>query len=587
VCIVIYRLHFSGTFKENRRKEELEKSTSIICLDFDDLENPQWLKQKLSGYPYVISVFLSPNLGVKALILVRFEDDNQLKRAFDSLSKELKGELEIEPDQSGKDITRLCFASYDPEIFINRNVEYFEVEYKDEQIPSVVSTAAYTDQANWQLAEKVITQIEEKRADITSSYQAWRDIAFALTSEFGEQGRQFFLRISKFHPKFNAEECNKMYSDCLIHKGSGVTIRSFYYYAKKNGIEISAPPRAMAKLVIALDELMKGMNTTESTPFIWSGIRKGAFGFIFGPSKSGKTILCENLGMILAAGGDSFLGLPVLTDNHKVLFISLEEHITLRTQRNSDQVKYLKENFPEGVGDRYHVAQENFPQYLNNGDDWRLLEFNIVESGANFVIIDSLTRMSGGGDIEKSTIAASIAGKLREMTYKLGITMVVIHHTPKLNGARITMDSIAGSRVLSQEADFMIAIERLGEGVRCLREIEDRYKAVDTTDRPFIINDHKWAEIGGLPESPESTVKIDGRLDDTNTEEVFECVVRQSSANKYLETYASEIIKELVEEKRLMSKQTVYSHLKILEERGRLKKFGRGVYYIPSTNTQK
>ncbi len=70
--------------------------------------------------------------------------------------------------------------------------------------------------------------------------------------------------------------------------------------------------------------------------FLWSGVMVGSFGFIFGPSKSGKTILCENLALSIAAGRDSFFRLPIEFSRKKVLFISMEEYWQPRTQRNEN-----------------------------------------------------------------------------------------------------------------------------------------------------------------------------------------------------------------------------------------------------------
>ena len=43
----------------------------------------------------------------------------------------------------------------------------------------------------------------------------------------------------------------------------------------------------------SMTEAIKRVKTEPEIPLLWSGIRVGSFGFIFGPPKSGKTILCE------------------------------------------------------------------------------------------------------------------------------------------------------------------------------------------------------------------------------------------------------------------------------------------------------
>ena len=49
------------------------------------------------------------------------------------------------------------------------------------------------------------------------------------------------------------------------------------------------------------------LSICESEPepiYYWRGIEDISFGYVFGPSKAGKTIFCENLAMSLASGGD-------------------------------------------------------------------------------------------------------------------------------------------------------------------------------------------------------------------------------------------------------------------------------------------
>lgn len=63
------------------------------------------------------------------------------------------------------------------------------------------------------------------------------------------------------------------------------------------------------------------------------------------------------------------------------------------------------------------------------------------------------------GSIEESNIAKKLTEKLRELTNNCKITLLVIHHTRKLSqNEPLTIHSIAGSRILAQEADFMIGM---------------------------------------------------------------------------------------------------------------------------------
>ena len=86
--------------------------------------------------------------------------------------------------------------------------------------------------------ETITTRIEEARVDITSSYADWRDLGFALSNALGEAGRDYFHRLSRFHPEYSASETDKQYDRCLKAGGHGITIKSFYQLAKAHGISL-------------------------------------------------------------------------------------------------------------------------------------------------------------------------------------------------------------------------------------------------------------------------------------------------------------------------------------------------------------
>ena len=81
--------------------------------------------------------------------------------------------------------------------------------------------------------EAIITRIESKSLDIATAYSDWRDIGFAFSHEFGEQGRNYFHRISSFYADYSATACDKQFNKCLKSKNSGITIKTFCQKAKE------------------------------------------------------------------------------------------------------------------------------------------------------------------------------------------------------------------------------------------------------------------------------------------------------------------------------------------------------------------
>ncbi len=216
------------------------------------------------------------------------------------------------------------------------------------------------------------------------------------------------------------------------------------------------------------------------------------------------------------------------------------------------------------------------PRQIATDADWLEIERMIVNSKANVVFIDSLSRLYEGG-IEDSGLAKKVALQLRELTNKLKITLVVIHHTPKQIGKPITQDSLAGSRMLGQEADFMIGIGKNLEGKRYFKEVSFRYRQEQQENvTVFDIDSYQWLIAGA--ELPEAALlkKPDGRKDDTNPDQIFDFIMDKTNSPQG-ETYTRELMEEFVTTA-IISKQTLYNCLDRLEKANRITKQGKGVY---------
>ena len=111
---------FSGTF--NRRSDDsLQEHSGLICLDFDGyLKQKELLQDKetLSKNKYVFSVFISPSgNGLKVLVKIPADAENHTNY-FNSLEKYFNSPYF---DKTSKNLSRVCYESYDPLIHVNEN----------------------------------------------------------------------------------------------------------------------------------------------------------------------------------------------------------------------------------------------------------------------------------------------------------------------------------------------------------------------------------------------------------------------------------------------------------------------------------
>ena len=90
--------------------------------------------------------------------------------------------------------------------------------------------------------ETVVRRIEERQVDITSTYDNWLHVGFAISEALGEAGRELYHRVSRFYPGYTPEETDKQYTSCLGAHGQGVNVATFFQLAKDAGIDINTNP---------------------------------------------------------------------------------------------------------------------------------------------------------------------------------------------------------------------------------------------------------------------------------------------------------------------------------------------------------
>jgi len=117
---------FSGKFTK-RADAYLVEHSGLICLDFDGYTKTKDLledKENLSKNKYVYSVFISPSgNGLKVLVKIPADAENHIN-FFNSLEKYFNSQYF---DKTSKNVSRVCYESYDPLIHVNENSSIWDV----------------------------------------------------------------------------------------------------------------------------------------------------------------------------------------------------------------------------------------------------------------------------------------------------------------------------------------------------------------------------------------------------------------------------------------------------------------------------
>lgn len=243
---------FCGTFKGGRKLSNLVNYNSIIVIDVDGLEGDEAMlvKAKLAQDKYVMALWISPSSqGIKGLIKIASSVDAH-KSFFSSLSIYFLQEYGIELDKSGSDITRLCYVSWDEDIYINYDSEVFKtlIELESSQseeervttklerpktVPNIslnksaYATEGLNNQANRAEIKKIIKFLSGRDLSITDNYSDWMKVAVIIANSFSyDVGESYFLSLCRIdHVKHDENKSKELLKFCYNNRNLNHTNR--------------------------------------------------------------------------------------------------------------------------------------------------------------------------------------------------------------------------------------------------------------------------------------------------------------------------------------------------------------------------
>jgi len=269
----LFWICFSGKFS-SRSNEAMLQHSGYICLDFDAIpqrEFAMW-RNKIKQNKYTYSLFTSPSgNGLKAIWRIpecKSNDEHNLR--FEAISSEFKECKYF--DKNVKGWSRVCFESYDPEIYVNTESEIFTGIGKRQE-PKQTKIRANDEVEKDTL--KLVDEIEANQIDITYNYEDWLNIGFGIADKFGETGRELYHRISRVSPKYKSTDCNRQYSACLKGYRTGITINTLFHLAKQAEIYVSDGSEPTPKQIDYLSGQSEEIEMPEKKTYFWSVSPRG------------------------------------------------------------------------------------------------------------------------------------------------------------------------------------------------------------------------------------------------------------------------------------------------------------------------
>ena len=192
---------------------------------------------------------------------------------------------------------------------------------------------------------------------------------------------------------------------------------------------------------------------------------------LFASSNIGKSILAVQIADSISTGL-SIEPLDMQTEAQKVLYFDFELSDTQFRNRYSEAKKDFKfnENFLR-VEVNYN---QNIPESLEKSLSNEIPKI-IEETGAKIIVIDNLSFIKS--ETEKGKEAKEIINALKRLKNKLGLSILILAHTPKRDQSRpITSNDLAGSAVISNFIDSAFAINRSTQdsNLRYIKQIKMR-----------------------------------------------------------------------------------------------------------------
>ena len=446
-----------------------------------------------------------------------------------------------------KDVLSLAYLGY-PALALNSETAWPKADFIEglRKRFAVVGILYDSDETGQRMAEKIAAHYGLLRFDLPPMAAGHKDISDYLAGKYP--------------------------LDPLIEALAGPQAR---LAAAQEGSPAEPPPPALPAenrpKTLPMQSLITRCESETPQPKVFLGIPPIALGYVVGPPKSGKTTFCEGLAFSLAAGAHGYLDEPLQLANRKVLFFSFEEYWQNRLERNRQQVQRLCAEYGDSwLSENIFLIDEQFPRNLLSAGDWELLDAEIARHRPGLVVIDSLSRCYAGS-IEESRVAQELTTRLRAIVERHQLLLLLIHHTPKQLGKPLTIDSIAGSRVLAQEADFALGISKTPGGQRYLKEIFFRYAQEAEEVRLLQFTEDLWLTCTGRAAEPELLREpLEGEEKD------LEADLLTFAAGH--ETVSTQQLLQAFVHTGEMSKATLHRLLRRWTREGKIEKVGHGCY---------
>lgn len=240
----------AGLFNGAHKLDSLNKYTKFLILDFDNVRDsddhlPE--DKSIREDEYCYAYFYSPsNRGLKIIVKVDSSLEDHSK-AFRQVSEYYEDIIHSDVDQSGKDVTRLCFVSYDAELYFNPDATVFNVDAAEEEaVTSSIENIEgdiKSECSELEILESIVTYCEENHVSITQNYDSWYRVALVIANFncSAKERANYFLRLCRLDGSQHSEKKSLAQIQYSIKNQNGkIGIGTLIHFAKEVGYKLKS-----------------------------------------------------------------------------------------------------------------------------------------------------------------------------------------------------------------------------------------------------------------------------------------------------------------------------------------------------------
>lgn len=468
----------AGTFSERRTNNHISEYSQIIGLDFDKIDDIDALRKSVNKDSHTLMSFVSPSgNGLKVFVRTNAEQarhQDAFKQVYEYYN-ELTG---VESDPSVKDLARLCYFSFDEDVFTNPNNTVFSIEEA-----KVVEDKSTTDDIAVSAISNELKQSSNKDFDALVEYTN-------VKGKYVQGNRNNYIHLLACNANrigFSLGLLKELVAANFAHEDPtelGITINSAY----QNNVtdfdtkildnnRMSEKPKEFG---VSAKHLLD-LNIVKLEYLVESLVRKGVIHALAGSSDTGKSTFLRQLATSIALGKDDFLGFSIQTTNNKVLYVSTEDDLY--------SIAYLlKKQNPE-TGEEESLLFKNLRYVFDSDDLIDNLNKHLSKNDTDIVVIDAFSDIYTK-DMNMASSIRPFLNQFSQLAQKFNVAFIFLHHTGKrTEHLTPSKNNILGSQAFEAKTRLTMVLrkDRENPSLRHLCIVKGNLLSEDMKNESFVL----------------------------------------------------------------------------------------------------